>query len=409
MTEADQARHFAGLKLGEGNVSAATKFARQYLLLKGSPAPVAAYPLLEPFGGALPRGVHEAGFHEDANVASTVQLLPGMPQITYWASPYAPPALRVLAFDRCTAVSPNLLLTASGQLLNDNIGYNNAELCAHLPPEFPGIAATADKILLAVCHRDTARVNGPALYLPAAANYAAWLFGALPRLAAYAQLDGFGALPVVLHGDAPAYQLASLAAMGVAESRLIRHAAHVRLECRELYYCTTSYYHHAPSVAGIRHVREQMLRALGGPPRPEARRLYLARRNAKDRPLQNEAEVIALLARHGFIAIDPETHTLEEQVRYAASAEIIAGPYGANLANLVFAARARKCLILATKQQPEFARLASALGVATWHAVPDAVKLREGRTLSDSYGFNANLDQTVAALQACLAGEPAMY
>ena len=175
-------------------------------------------------------------------------------------------------------------------------------------------------------------------------------------------------------------------------------------DSRELYYCTTPYFHHAPSVSGICHVREQVLRAVGGPPRPQARRLYLARRNARDRPLQNEAAVVELLARHGFVAIDPETHPFEEQVRYAASAEVVAGPYGANLANLVFARQARKCLILATKQQPEFARLASALGVATWHVVPEAVKLREGRTLSESYGFNADLAQTEAALQACLGG-----
>lgn len=405
MTEADQARKFAELKLGEGNTSAATRFARQYLQMKGIAAPVVTYPLLDAFGAHLPTNVREAGYHEDGNIAATAQLLQGMPQIAHWTSPYAPPALRVLELQRCVVICPNLLLTATGQLLNDNIGYNNAELCAHLPPEFPGIAASARQIIVAVRHRDTARINEPVVYLPATTNYAAWFFGSLPRLAAY---GGLGELPILLHGDAPAYQLASLAAMGVRKDRIIQHASHVRLECRQLYYCTTSYYHHAPSVTGLSHVRAGMKGILNEPPRPDAKRLYLARRNARDRPLLNEAEVIQLFERHGFIAIDPEKYPFEEQVRYAASAEIIAGPYGANLANLIFAQRARGCVILATKQQPEFARLASALGVACWHTVPEPVKLREGRTVSESFGFTAHLQQVETALQACMAASAAV-
>ena len=410
MTEADQARKFAEFKLGEGNAAAATRFARQYLKVSGIAAPVVMYPLLDPYGnfgdpgnsGDVDSGIREIANHLDAAVAATAHLLLGMPQYAHWTSPYQPPPLRLLALERCIAVSPNLLLTAAGQLLNDNIGYNNAELCAHLPQGFPGIAASDREIILAVMHRDTARVSEPAIYLPATTNYAAWFFGSLPRLAAYVEL---GDLPIMLHGDASAYQLASLAALGVDEARLIRHAAHVRLECRQLYYCTTSYFHHAPSVMGLNYVRDNVVRALGEAVRPAAKRLYLARRHAKDRPLLNESEVIQLFERYGFFAIDPEMHTFEEQVRFAASAEIVAGPYGANLANLIFAQRARKCLILATKQQPEFARLASALGVAFWHTVPDAVKLREGRTLSESYGFTADLKQTETALKACLANE----
>jgi capsular polysaccharide biosynthesis protein len=83
-------------------------------------------------------------------------------------------------------------------------------------------------------------------------------------------------------------------------------------------------------------------------------------------------------------------------------AEVLAGPYGANLANMLFARNARKLLILGTKHQPEFARLASALGIASWHIVPQAVKIREGRTFSESHGFIADLAAVETALQACL-------
>ncbi len=408
MTEADQARQFAALKLAEGNVTAALKAAKNYLQIKGLASIALAHPVLAVEAAASAKGVRQLRVFEDAAVASTARLLAGLAQFEPWAAPWQPPALRLLAMARCTAIAPNILLTAAGQLLNDNIGYNNAELCHHLPPEFPGIVASERQIIVAVRHRETARVNDAALYLPATTNYAAWFFGSLPRLAAYAadgdtgdtgDLGDLGNLPILLHGDAAPYQLASLAAMGIAENRLIRHRAHVRVECRELYYCTTSYFHHAHSVTGLNYLRAHLpATAQDGP-----RRLYLARRNAKDRPLLNEAEVVQLFERHGFVAIDPEAHSFAEQMRFAASAEVVAGPYGANMANLLFARNARKCLILSTKQQPEFARLASALGIACWHVAPEAVKLREGRTLSESLGFTANLPQTEFALNACLA------
>jgi capsular polysaccharide biosynthesis protein len=407
VADAEQARHHAALKLAEGNTAAALKLVKKYHEIRSLSHPAVCYPLLGVVDGdrlAQAASVREIARHDDAAVASTAQFIAGLPQIEQWGAPYQPPSLRLLELDRAIVLAPNVLLTAQGQLLNDNIGYNNAELCHHLPPEFPGVVASDRHIIVAVRHRETARVTEPAIYLPATTNYAAWFFGSLPRLAAYAELAD---VPIVLHGDAAAYQLRSLSAMGIAENRLIRHGAHVRLECRKLYYCTTSYFHHAPSVTGLRFTRERMQTVAPVEPRPGAQRLYLARRHATDRPLLNEAEVVALFERHGFVAIDPEQHSFDEQRGYAAAAEIVAGPYGANLANLIFMRHAREVLILATKQQPEFARLASALNVQSWHMVPDGVKLREGRTLSESFGFTADLRQLEVALQACLAGEAA--
>lgn len=373
---------------------AAIRHAREYLQAAGAPAPVVAYPLLHPLEAQRAPGVRELQVLEDTVTASTARLMSGLAQHAHWAEPYRPPTLRVLSIGHAVAMSPGMIVTQGGQLLDDNTGFGNAELCAHQPPGFAGVTAAGGQILVAVRHRDVARVAEPMLYLPAENNYAAWLFGGLPRLAAYAS---FGELPILLHGDAAPYHFDSLRAMGVSEARLRIHRGQVRAECKSLIYCTASYSHHAPSARGIRHVREHIEGAPG-----EARRVYFARRHARDRPLLNEAEVITLLERHGFVAIDPERHSFDEQVGIAMGAEVLAGPYGANLANMLFARNARKLLILGTKHQPEFARLASALGIASWHIVPQAVKIREGRTFSESHGFIADLAAVETALQACL-------
>jgi hypothetical protein len=402
--EAGQLRALAAAKLAEGRVAAAVRHARDYLQAADAPAPVAAYELLHPAQAELAKGVREILVLEVADIASTAHLIDGLQQHVHWAAPYRPPVLRVLAMERVTALAPSLMLTADGRLLDDNIGFSNAELCDHMPADFNGIAAAAGQLLVAVRHRDVARVTEPALYLPAASNYAAWLFGSLPRLSAYAACAEQGDLPIVLHGDVANYHLDSLHAMGVARERLRMHGAHVRVECKELYYCTSSYFHHAPSAKGVRHVRARVMAHIGARPAGSAeKRLYLARRHAKDRPLLNEAEVVALFERYGFCAIDPERHSFEEQVRFAAGAEVLAGPYGANLANMVFAKDARKLLILGTKHQPEFARLASALGIAFWHTVPQAIEMRAGRTMSESFGFTADLSELERVLLNCLA------
>ena len=70
---------------------------------------------------------------------------------------------------------------------------------------------------------------------------------------------------------------------------------------------------------------------------------------------------------------------------------------------MVFAGKARKLLILGTKHQPEFARLASALGIPFWHTVPQGVELRQGRTLSESFGYMADLNALERLLRDSLA------
>ncbi len=399
MKDAGPLRASAAAKLAAGRIPAAIRHAHDYLQAMGAPAPVVVHVLRDPAQATRARGVRELRVLDEPAVAPRVRLTSGLRQHGYWSEPYQPPPLRVLAMTGAVAIAPNLILAADGTLLDDNIGFSNSELCDHMPPDFNGIVAGGGRLLLAVRHRDVARVTEPALYLPAPANYAAWLFGSLPRLVAYAEYDN---LPILLHGEVANYHRDSLHAMGIAPERLRIHGAHVRIECQELYYCTTSYLHHAPSAAGVRYVRERVL-ANSGAGDASSSRIYLARRHASDRPLLNEAEVIAQFERHGFHAIDPEQHSFEAQVRHVAGAQILAGPYGANLANMLFARHAHKLLILATKHQPEFARLASALGIDVWHTVPQAVQLREGRTLSESMGFNANLDDLERALQACLA------
>jgi capsular polysaccharide biosynthesis protein len=73
-------------------------------------------------------------------------------------------------------------------------------------------------------------------------------------------------------------------------------------------------------------------------PRRSGRRVLLTRDEGRNnRRIVNFEDVRAELERRGFELFDPGAHTVREQIAMFAESEIIVGPHGAGLANLVFA------------------------------------------------------------------------
>jgi capsular polysaccharide biosynthesis protein len=78
--------------------------------------------------------------------------------------------------------------------------------------------------------------------------------------------------------------------------------------------------------------------SLGVPPPPKRlpRLIYIDRRNSRLRPLMNENELVAALARIGFVPVQPETMSVADQVRLFRGADVVVAPHGAALTNLGF-------------------------------------------------------------------------
>jgi capsular polysaccharide biosynthesis protein len=77
-----------------------------------------------------------------------------------------------------------------------------------------------------------------------------------------------------------------------------------------------------------------------------SRRLYLSRRKAPRRRLQNEMEILAGLRELGFEAVFAEELPFQEQISLFAQAEVIVAPHGAGLANLFFAPKGTRIVEL---------------------------------------------------------------
>ncbi|TNE70572.1 glycosyltransferase family 61 protein [bacterium] len=66
------------------------------------------------------------------------------------------------------------------------------------------------------------------------------------------------------------------------------------------------------------------------------KRIYITRKNEKKRAILNEAELLPVLESFGFEVIEAENYSLKEQIDVFSQAEIICGPHGAGLSNLVW-------------------------------------------------------------------------
>lgn len=90
-------------------------------------------------------------------------------------------------------------------------------------------------------------------------------------------------------------------------------------------------------------VNERIRNSEGG------KKIYVTRKTAHYRVLLNETEIENLFRRHGFQIVAPEKITFHEQLELFAGAEIIAGPHGAGMTNIIFAPQTVKLLFLCQK------------------------------------------------------------
>lgn len=172
-------------------------------------------------------------------------------------------------------------------------------------------------------------------------NYHHWLVECLPRLRWALESPELADCPVLVPAALAPFQRKSLDLLGVPpERRLPFDESDWRFDVLLF-----------PSIGNfsppeLRWLRERLAGAvtagpaagpLPGPAASAPSRLYISRADAATRRLVNEAEIIARLQDFGFEALTLTGMTLAEQIRRFARAEMVVGPHGSGLTNLLFA------------------------------------------------------------------------
>jgi len=104
--------------------------------------------------------------------------------------------------------------------------------------------------------------------------------------------------------------------------------------------------------SAIRWVRDKILANISPSLDKSPDRLYVSRADADRRQVVNENKVVSLLEKYGFESIEPGQYSFDNQVQLFAEADMIVGPHGAGLSNMIYSEDA-KILELMTKESGE--------------------------------------------------------
>src|SRR6185312_7000691 len=96
--------------------------------------------------------------------------------------------------------------------------------------------------------------------------------------------------------------------------------------------------------------------------------IYVARTDARNRPVANEAALIALLEQRGVRIVVPGTLSVAQQIAMFRQARLVIGPHGAGLTNIAFCEPGGHVYELIPSHYPNicFNRLAQSMGLNYW-------------------------------------------
>ncbi len=188
-----------------------------------------------------------------------------------------------------------------------------------------------------------------------AGNYYHWVLEVLPRAILALRHTAWQGAPLLIDSPLPKQFIESLRLIA-PDNLLIPIYQGLRVQVEKLYFPaplsrTHDYYGKEPKATdfliapeAVQLLRETYLPLIQSSAAKKGKYIYIARSGGGHRAIRNEVDVIQVMKKHGFTIIFPGEMTFLEQVAMFADADIIVGPTGAGMANIVFAPR--ECLVL---------------------------------------------------------------
>lgn len=191
-------------------------------------------------------------------------------------------------------------------------------------------------------------------------NYYHWIVECLPRLSLIQGLDK--KIPLLIDEDHYPQSLELLKMFNLDNRDLIKLERKNGYLVKKLYYpsplslikdnVNAPDYSNAVVVApkAIQFVKKVISKQFNNP-KKAFRKLYISRKRATYRKLLNSEEIENFLITQGFEIVYPDFLSAQAQIELFSMAQVIIGPTGAGMVNLIFAPKDCKILILSSNVQ----------------------------------------------------------
>ena len=318
--------------------------------------------------------------------------------------------LNVPIINDARIVGPGLVFTRDDMILDKSIGKHaerfgietDADETCRLSGSLLGLADRAKRAGAVSTHQSNALL----LFDPAIRHFGMWVLKCLPRLRILTLLAEAN-IDVVVPADVPDKFLALMGSLGIGPERVVFHDPQGISRFRRLIvppkmYTQESCRYGNPFevfCTGARRNHRRLFRQVL--PGRGAERLYVSRRGNRRRRLVNEQGVEQLFAQHGFRVVEPSTLSAVDTLSLFRDCELIAGPLGSGLYNILFSLRAPSALVL-TPPVTKFENL-----FLTMHHICSAKGGRAGfifgRVVDGSVGQGGVFDYAWEVDLGCLA------
>ena len=190
-------------------------------------------------------------------------------------------------------------------------------------------------------------------------NYYHWMVETVPKIR---YLRAFEAeeepVTLLIPGDVPPFVDETMDLLGWPDSR-VKRAEHESYRVSEL--VVPSFPDRRP--ADFEWLREEILENTPDHIPESGNNIYVSRANGVERRVVNEDEVMDVLSEYGFERYLLEERSLAENARLFADADVIVGPHGAGLTDIVFAGNATVIELFGEKVKQPYKLLSKAVGV----------------------------------------------
>jgi capsular polysaccharide biosynthesis protein len=272
-----------------------------------------------------------------------------------------------------------------------------------LSPRVSGRITPDAKLLVATLEPPCVHVEEPCVLIGGDDNYSHWLTRNLMKLCAVEKNAAISDLPLLVHEDLKSFQREYIELLGINPDRLIKVPRHAIVACKNV--AVPTVFRNQPwMLEGIVWFRHRLREHLQSS-KKFGKRLFISREDSGIRKLLNERALFHELEKMDFQCLQLGQMTVREQLAAFAGAEIVVGPHGAGLTNMIYAPKTAKLVEITSTfidHIRDFRFIAEQLGQSHTCVTCDDYNLVGNDYHNVNCDFSADIDEVMVVVEAML-------